>query len=73
MTNPDAGDTPLIYTKLGNLPIDSLEYATRWETSESHIKLIETYTLDGEIVRESTHVLILKSLESQIFTGKLGG
>lgn len=73
MTNPNEGDTPLIYTKLGNLPINSLEYATRWEMTEDHIKFVETYSRDGEIMRESAHVLVLKPLESQIFTGKLGG
>ena len=73
MTTIQEGETPLIYTKNGNLPIESLEYATRWETSEEYIKFIETYTLNGEIVRESAHVLILKPLESQIFTGKIGG
>ena len=55
-------DTPLIYTTHGNLPIDSLQYETRWEQSADYVKLVETYRLDGEVVRESAHVLALKGL-----------
>lgn len=73
MTNPNEGENPLIYTKLGNLPVDALVYGTRWEITSEYIKFIETYTMDGETVRESAHVLILKSLESQVLSGKLGG
>ena len=49
-------DEPLIYTLKGNLPVGSLEYETRWENAPEYIKLVETYKLDGEIVRESAHV-----------------
>lgn len=47
---------PLIYTIKGNLPIASLQYSTRWEDNENYAKFTETYTLDGEVVRESAHV-----------------
>lgn len=54
---------PLIYTSKGNLPINSLEYTTSWEEPPteagllpSYTKFIETYRLDGEVVRQSAHV-----------------
>lgn len=56
-------DVPLIYTSRGNLPIASLEYQTRWEEVPGHYtKLIETYSLDGEVVRQSAHVLAREPL-----------
>ncbi len=54
---------PLIYTIKGNLPIASLQYATRWERTDDYVKLVETYRLDGEVVRESAHVLTSKALD----------
>lgn len=55
-------DEPLIYTIRGNLPIASLEYRTRWEDAPDYIKLVETYSLDGEVVRESAHVYAKRGL-----------
>lgn len=54
---------PLIYTSKGNLPIASLGYETRWVQTDDYIKFIETYRLDGEVVRESAHVLGKKPLD----------
>jgi len=51
-------DEPLIYTTKGNLPIAALEYSHKWEDLETCIKFSETYTLDGEIVKQSAHVLM---------------
>lgn len=53
---------PLIYTTRGNLPTNSLVYAVRWEDTDDYIKFVETYTLDGEIVRESAHVYSKRGL-----------
>lgn len=51
-------DIPLIHTTHGNLPIADLEYKTEWEdVPGSYTKLIETYLLNGEVVRQSAHVL----------------
>lgn len=54
-------DEPLIYTTKGNLPIASLDYSHKWEDLETCIKFSETYTLDGEIVKQSAHVLMKTS------------
>jgi len=55
-------DEPLIYTARGNLPIDSLQYETRWEDTPDYIKFVEVYRLDGEVVRESAHVYSKRGL-----------
>lgn len=59
-------DEPLIYTTRGNLPISSLVYSHSWEDLETCIKFSETYTLDGEIVKQSAHVLMKTGLETGI-------
>lgn len=46
-------DEPLIYTTKGNLPIASLEYSHKWEDLETCIKFSETYTFEGEVVKQS--------------------
>ena len=51
-------EEPLIYTTRGNLPISSLEYSNKWEDLETCIKFSETYTLDGEVVKQAVHVLM---------------
>lgn len=58
-------DEPLIFTSRGNLPIASLQYATRWEETPTYTKFVETYSLNGEVVRESAHVLGKKPLLSE--------
>lgn len=55
-------DTPLIHTIKGNLPIADLQYETRWEVTDDYTKLIETYSLNGEVVRQSAHVLAKRGL-----------
>lgn len=69
---------PLIYTTQGNLPIDRLAYSTRWEepktedgSAPSWTKFIETYTLDGEVVRESVHVLHRQGITAASLAGNL--
>jgi len=53
-------ETPLIWTERGNLPLEALQYDARWEVTDDYIKFIEVYRSDGEVVRESAHVLSLK-------------
>ncbi len=64
----DQTEAPLIYTIKGNLPIASLDYATRWEVTDDYTKLIETYSLNGEVVRESAHVLAKRGLSIEAQT-----
>lgn len=55
-------DIPMIYTIKGNLPIAALEYSTHWTDDKDYVKLVEVYRLDGEIVRESAHVLTRRGM-----------
>lgn len=57
--------TPLIYTTKGNYPIELLGYSVRWEDTPEYTKFIETYTLDGEVVRESAHVMGKRAMMSE--------
>jgi hypothetical protein len=60
---------PLIYTSRGNLPVASLVYGTRWDDMPDYIKFVETYALDGEVVRESAHVYSKRGLLSEPVAG----
>jgi len=62
---------PVIYTTKGNLPIKDLAYATRWEVTDDYTKLVETYSFEGEIVRESAHVLTKRGLSAEPITQSL--
>lgn len=62
-------DTPLIYTSKGNLPIDSLTHSVDWEDTADYVKLTETYTLDGEVVKQSAHVMAKKSFLTEALQG----
>jgi len=53
---------PLVYTTKGNLPISSLEYFHAWENEENHMKFIQGYKLDGEIVKQEAHVYLKKGM-----------
>lgn len=64
-------DEPLIYTARGNLPIAALEYRTRWEDEPDYIKFVETYMLDGEVVRESAHVYAKRGILCEAETQQL--
>lgn len=48
---------PLVWTINGNVPADSLHYATEWEITDTYIKFTETHkdSLDN-IVKQSVHV-----------------
>ena len=55
---------PAVWTTQGNMNADRLQYATKWEICPGEwTKFIETYTLDGEVVRESAHVLSHKGVD----------
>lgn len=54
---------PLIYTTKGNLPEKDLDYSKQWEFEGDSIKFSETYKLNGEIVKQSAHVFILRGHE----------
>ena len=58
-------EVPLIWTLRGTLPVADLQCAVRWEESDEYTKMIETYTLDGEVVRESVHVLLKRGLNAE--------
>jgi hypothetical protein len=64
-------DTPLIYTSKGNLPVESLQYSTAWENTDDYVKLTETYTLDGEVVKQSAHVMAKKSFLTEAIANSL--
>ena len=57
MTDLVIEDIPLVFTSKGNLPAHDLVHDVRWEETPMYVKLVETYSLDGEIVRESAYVL----------------
>lgn len=58
---------PLIFTTKGNMPVSQLQYVTSWEDTPLYTKFVERYLLDGEVVRESAHVLAREgvSMEGQ--------
>jgi hypothetical protein len=56
---------PMIHTLKGNLFINDLDLQVTWEdVPNEYTKCIETYLLDGEIVRQSCHVLHRHGLNS---------
>jgi len=65
-------DEPLIYTSKGNLPIKDLEYRYWWEEDDNEIAFHETYSLNGEIVKESAHRKLKKGPALQIQGGNFG-
>ena len=50
---------PIIYTTKGNIPIAGLEHQVDWRVSPEQIIFTETYLLDGEVVKQSSHVKVL--------------
>ena len=53
---------PLVYTTKGNLPISTLEYFHSWEDSETYIKFIQGYKLEGEVVKQEAHIYLKKGI-----------
>lgn len=63
---------PLIYTTKGNVPVKDLRYEAKWEEKEGvWTKLIETYYMGDEIVKQNVHVLHRKGLLSEATGAKL--
>jgi hypothetical protein len=61
---------PLIWTSKGNLPEKDLEYSKNWEFKDDSIKFSETYKLNGEIVKQSAHVFVLRGHEIGALQGE---
>lgn len=66
-----SNEVPLIHTIHGNLPISELTYEVTWEDSPEYTKMVETYRRDGEIVRQSAHVLSRIGLGANSLTASL--
>lgn len=54
--------TPLIYTTKGNLPVSELVQSVEWQEDDSAIRLIDTYKLGDEVVKQSIHVKLKQGL-----------
>lgn len=57
-------EIPMIWTSKGNLPIEILKHITKWEEEEGFIKFTESYFLDGEIVKSSSHIYVKQGIDS---------
>lgn len=64
-------DEPLIWTSKGNLPIASLQYEHAWEDTPETMTFRETYTLHGDIVKQSAHVYLKQGAHLQPSPGEL--
>ncbi len=53
----------LVWTSKGNLKIDDLEYFHFWEDTEDYTKFVDGYKLDGEVIKQSAHVMLKKGLD----------
>jgi len=73
-TNQQNDVVPMIWTSKGNLPIDSLVYSNSWRFSNTQIEFTETYKLDGETVKQGSHIYKLpEGTEFNLTGGSLGG
>lgn len=57
-------DEPLIYTKLGNLPIKDLEYKHWWHENDNEIFFHEEYWYKGELVKKGAHGYLKKGVSA---------
>lgn len=64
-------EKPLIWTTLGNVPVEDLEYETTWEETENYVKFTETYRCKGEIVKQSAHVMVRQGFDFSGLQGEL--
>lgn len=64
-------EAPMIYTTKGNMPVADLEYLTAWQETEDYVKFVEIYKLNGEVVRESAHVLSRHGVTSEAAVSSL--
>lgn len=60
-------EAPLVFTKYGNVPADTLDYKHEWKVSDEAIIFREWYELKttGEIVKDSSHAYIPKGMLSE--------
>jgi hypothetical protein len=70
---PDPTDDPIIYTKVGNLPESALTFECHWEDTPDYTVCRPTWYLNGELVKQSAHVLSRKSIFSDAVAGRIGG
>jgi hypothetical protein len=66
-------EEPMVWTSKGNLPVAALEYRTHWEETKDYTKFVERYLLDGEVVKESAHVLTRQGFSSEAIASPLAG
>jgi hypothetical protein len=52
-------DIHLVWTTKGNLPVMDLEHQVEWRVEPDQIIFTESYLLDGEVVKQSSHVRVL--------------
>jgi hypothetical protein len=52
-------DEPLIATSKGNIPLRSVVQVVEWDINDERILFVEKYLLDGEVVKQSSHVRML--------------
>ncbi len=64
-------EEPLIWTIKGNVPISSLEYRTAWVDDEDYMLFTESYLLDEEVVKSSSHVYNKKGLDFNAINSQL--
>ncbi len=64
-------EVPLIWTSKGNIPVKDLEYNTEWTNNDDFIMLTESYKLDSEVVKSSSHVYSKKGLDMSAVNNKL--
>lgn len=56
-------DTPLIWTKNGNVPVNSLRYDQRWTDTPDEVMFEEFwFAADGELMKNNCHKLAKKQL-----------
>ena len=51
---------PLIFTSKGNIPMTGLRHDVEWRIDDERVVFVERYFLGDEVVKESTHVKLLK-------------
>ena len=66
-------EVPLIYTSLGNVPIESLICTVKWELEQDALVFSETYTTKdtGTVVKRAAHVYLLQRPDIETQVGRL--
>lgn len=62
-------EKPLIYTKNGNVPADSLRMAPQWEDTPTYTKLTVNYFDGDELVRNDVHVYDKRGVSTEAVAG----